>query len=263
MEKQGIYAYAVVSNSQSRLDSPSSARRVKTDNIFLARYKDLTLVGETVDIADFQKELQEALINPKTMEGVLTEHQNTLDRLMRETTVVPFQFGTILKDKEGAVDHLKSSYASYKELLKKFKDRQEWGVRVFADLKKFKTSLSQFNPETKEKLGSGTAYLLRRKQEEEVGEATNEKLVSLSGEILNNLKELAFDYKVTKSAQRLSEKGELLISVFALLLDKSQIRKFSQKLAKLEKKYQEFGLEITSSGPWPAYNFVSPASPER
>ena len=246
MEEQGIYAYGVVSNS-----------RLKMSNIFLVNYKDLTLIGKMIDISDFQKELQKALKNPKTMEVVLTEHQGFLDRLMRKTTVVPFQFGTILKNKEGAVDHLKSSYARYKELLKKFKEREEWGVRVFADLKKFKTSLSQFNPETREKLGSGTAYLLKKKREEEVEEAANEKLAFFSEEILNSLKEFAFECKVTKSAQRFSEKGELLISVFAFLILKSKTRKFNQKLAELGKKYQEFGLRLTSSGPWPAYNFVS------
>lgn len=254
MEKQGIYAYGVVSKSQ-----------LKMDNIFLVHYQDVTLIGKMIDIADFQKELQKALENPKTMEAVLTEHQGILDRLMRKTTVVPFQFGTILKDKEGAVDHLTSSYARYKELLKKFKDRQEWGVRVFADVKKSrntqKSTRSTLLRVDTERLSnvstSGTAYLLRKKQEKETEEATNEKLALFSGEILNSLKELAFECKVTTSAQRFSETGELLISVFAFLILKSRIKEFNQKLVSLQKKYQEPGLRLVSSGPWPAYNFVS------
>ena len=196
----------------------------------------------------FKKELQEALKKPQIMEKVLTEHQSMLDRLMRKTTVIPFQFGTILKDQQAAADHLKSAYTKYQKLLKDFKDRQEWGVRVFA---------TQTNREDTQKSSSGTAYLLRKKQEEEEEKDTNERLVSFSGEILNSLKELAFEYKVTKSAQRFSEKGELLISVFAFLIPKSKIRKFNQKFAMLGKKYQEFGLRLTISGPWPAYNFIS------
>lgn len=263
MEKQGIYAYAVVGN-----------RQPKMDDIFLVNYKDLTLIGKMINIADFQKELQEALKNPKTMEAILTGHQGFLDRLMRKTTVVPFQFGTILKTKEAAVDHLKSFYIRYKELLKKFKDKQEWGVRVFADLKKFRASTVQTNQGNTQRSTrstllrvdterpsnvsrSGTAYLLRKKQEKEAEEAANEKLAFFSGEILSSLKELAFDHKVTKSAQRFSEKGELLISVFAFLILKSKTRKFGQKLESLRKKYQKSGLSLTRSGPWPAYNFVS------
>lgn len=237
MEKQGIYAYAVVGN-----------RQLKMNNIFLVTYQDLILMGKIINISDFKKELQEALNNPKIMEKVLTEHQGILDRLMKKTTVIPFQFGTILKDKEAAADHLKLSYERYKELLKNFKDRQEWGVRVFA---------ARTNQENTQKSSSGTAYLLRKKQEEEAEKATNEKLASFSGEILNSLKELAFEYKVTQSAQRFSEKGELLISVFAFLILKSKTRKFNQKFALLGKTYQEFGLRLTISGPWPAYNFIS------
>ena len=240
MEKQGIYAYGVVNGSQMR-----------GDGYFVVNYKSLTLIGKIINIPDFQKDLQEALKNTKTMKTVLTKHQDFLDRLMRKTTVIPFQFGTILKDKEGAADYLKSSYAKYKELLKKFKDRQEWGVRVFADLKKPRAS------QASQKSNSGTAYLLQKAQEEEEEKATNEKLASFSGEILTSLKELAFEHKVTESTQRFSEKGELLISVFAFLLDKAKVRKFTQKLISLQKKYQEFGLKLTSSGPWPAYNFIS------
>lgn len=246
MEKQAIYAYAVVSNS-----------RLNLDNIILISYKDLTLIGKMINISDFQKELQEVLKNPETMELVLTEHQGFLDRLMRKTTVIPFQFGTVLKNKDGAVSLLKSSYEKFKDLLKKFKGRQEWGVRVFADLKKFRASLIQTNQENTKKSTSGTAYLLKKKQEEEAEKATNERLASCSEDILNSLKELAFECKVTKSSQRFSEKGELLISVFAFLLPKSKTGKFNQKLAKLGKKYRELGLRLISSGPWPAYNFVS------
>ena len=50
MEKQGIYAYAVVGD-----------RQIKMDDIFLVHYRDLTLVGKTIDVSYFQKELQEAL----------------------------------------------------------------------------------------------------------------------------------------------------------------------------------------------------------
>lgn len=237
MEKEGIYAYAVVGN-----------RQLKTNNIFQVTYKDLTLIGKMINISDFQKELKSALKNPKTMEAVLTKHQDFLNRLMRKTTVVPFQFGTILKDKEGALDHLKSSYIKYKELLKKFKDRAEWSIRVFA---------AQTNQENTQKSSSGTAYLLQKKQEEEAKKATNEKLTQFSGEILAGLNKLSLEYKVTKSSQRFSEKGELLIAVFAFLILKSKTRKFNQKFTMLGKKYQEFGLRLTSSGPWPPYNFVS------
>ena len=246
MGKQGIYAYAVVSNSQLKMDS-----------IFVVNYKNLSLIGKMVNISDFQKELQEVLKNPKTMESVLTEHQSFLDRLMRETTLVPFQFGTILKNKEGVIDHLKSSYTKYEKLLKKFKDREEWGIRVFADLKKFRAGLVQTNQENTHKSSSGIAYLLRKKQEEEAEKSTNEKLTSFSEEILNSLKELAFEYKISKSSQRFSEKGELLISVLAFLIVKSMTKKFNQKLVSLQKKYQELGLRLVSSGPWPAYNFLN------
>lgn len=246
----GLYAYAVVGNHRSRRPSLGAGGQVKPDNILAVNYQDLTLIGKLVNISDFQIQLQEAVKKPKTMETVLTEHQGFLDRLMRETTVVPFQFGTILKDEAGAADHLKSAYAKYQQLLKKFKNRQEWGVRVFADLAKFKT-------EDAPKPRSGTGYLLGKIQAEAAERDANQKLNLFSTEIFSGLKQLAFESKVTKSAQRFSEKGEPLISVFAFLVNKSQIKKFSQEFESLQKKYQSFGLSLTSSGPWPAYNFIS------
>lgn len=172
----GLYVYAVVGSYRSRLSSPGAGRQVRADNILAVNYQDLTLIGKLVRISDFQTQLQEALKKSKTMETVLTEHQGFLDKLMTKTTVVPFQFGTILKDKQAAADHLKSGYPKYQELLMKFKDRQEWGVRVFADLAKFKTSAIPTDREDAPKPRSGTGYLLGKKQEEEAEEAANEKL---------------------------------------------------------------------------------------
>lgn len=259
----GLYAYAVVGDRQPRRPvrqrlrlqampgGPSSGTSGQVN------YKDLTLIGKVVKIADFQTQLKQAVKNPKTMETVLTEHQGFLDRLMTKTTVVPFQFGTILKDKQAAAAHLKSGYVKYQKLLTKFKNRQEWGVRVFADLQKLKSGLGQSSPRSSQKLGSGTAYLLRKKQAEAAETAAQEKLAVFSAEILNQLKKFAVEYKPTKSAQRFSDTSEPLISVFAFLVDKSKVRKFSQKLKNQQKKYQKFGLSLTSSGPWPAYNFVN------
>jgi hypothetical protein len=241
-----LYAYGVVAGGQ-----------VKMDHILMVNYRDLTLVGKPVKIPDFQKQLQEALKNPKAMEGVLTEHQGMLDELITKTTVIPFQFGTILKHKQAAADHLKSGYAKYQELLNKFKARQEWGVRVFADLNKFRAGIIPTNQARTPKSRSGTGYLLRKKQEQAADTAANEKLSLFSAQIFAGLKKLAFESKVTKSSQRFSDRGEPLISVFAFLVDKSQIGKFSQKFKSQQKKYQKFGLSLTISGPWPAYNFVN------
>lgn len=238
----GLYAYAVVGNHRPRLPSLGAGGQVN--------YQDLTLIGKLVNISDFQTQLQEALKNPRTMETVLSQHQGFLDKLMTKTTVVPFQFGTILKNKAAAADHLKSAYAKYQQWLKKFKNRQEWGVKVFADLARFKTKAAP-------KPRSGTGYLLGKIQAEAAETAANQKLSLFSTEIFSGLKQLAFESKVTKSAQRFSEKGEPLICVFAFLVDKSQIKKFSQEFESLQKKYQSFGLSLTSSGPWPAYNFIS------
>ena len=242
----GLYAYGVVGN-----------RQVKMDHISMVNYQDLTLVGKAVKISDFQTQLQEALKNPKAMERVLTEHQAIVDELMANSAVIPFQFGTILKHKQAAADYLKSSYSRYQELLGKFKARQEWGVRVFADLKKLTAGIVPTNQPDTPRSGGGIGYLLRKKQEQAADTVANQKLALFSGQIFSGLKQLAFESKVTKSSQRFSDKGEPLICVFAFLVDKSKLGKFSRKLKSQQKKYQKFGLSLAISGPWPAYNFIN------
>lgn len=247
MEKKGIYAYGVITTPTDSL---------KMNNIFLVSYKNLSLVGKMVSIKDFQKKIKKTLKSPVEMEEILKSHQSVLDGLMKKTTVVPFKFGTILKNKKAAAGLLKSSYIKFRRLLTKLKEREEWGVRVFADKERFKTKIKAQAKGTMGKQGTGTAYLLRKKREKEAEEKMEGKLAFFSSKIFAALEKLAFEAKVSQSSQRFSEKGEILVSVFAFLLDKQRVKKFLNQTADLEKKYQGWGLRLTISGPWPAFNFV-------
>lgn len=263
MEKQGIYAYGVVSTPSSKL---------KIDEVLLISFKDLAIVAKSVSVKDFQKKIKKALESPEQMKEVLLNHQQVLEQLMKKTTVVPFQFGTILKSKKGAEGMLKSSYVKFKRLLGKLKDKQEWGLRLFIDKqslisreleirKKFKKRLTKkgkslAKSEKSVRQGAGTAYLLGQKMAQEAEEKTEERLALLSDQVYKQLGKVAFEAKITSSAQRFSEKGEALVSVFAFLLTEGKIKKFQNQVEQLQIKYQPWGLRLKVSGPWPAFNFV-------
>lgn len=253
MEKQGIYAYGVISTPSSKL---------KIDNVSFISFKDLTIVAKPVSVKDFQKKIKKALKSPEQMKEVLLNHQQVLDQLMKKTTVVPFQFGTILKNKKGAEGMLKSSYVKFKRLLSKLKDKQEWGLRLFVDREKFRKRLTKKGKSLakSEKLvrqGAGTAYLLGQKMAKEAEEEAEERLALFSEQVYKQLGKVAFEAKITSSAQRFSEKGEALVSVFAFLLTEGKIKKFQNQVEQVQTKYQPWGLRLKVSGPWPAYNFVS------
>lgn len=227
------------------------------NNIFLISYKDLGVVGEKIFLDDFQKEIKKTLKNPLEMEKILTDYQRVLNKLMKKNTVIPFQFGTILKDKKGAKSLLEASYLKFKRLLGKLKNKEEWGLRVFADMAKFQNKAKANKKEIKVKSqGQGASYLLRKKIEQEKEKEAGHKLNSLLNKLFVNLGARAFEKKITQSSQRFSEKGEVLACSFAFLLERGKVKSFSKEVGNVQKKHQPCGLRLVLSGPWPAYNFL-------
>ncbi len=96
---------------------------------------------------------------------------------MKDSTVVPFKFGTILKDEQAALKLLDDE-EQFKKLLLKFSARAEWGLKVYGDTHAFMQHVAQSNPRFKDleeqraSLSRGTGYLLGKKVEEELRNST-------------------------------------------------------------------------------------------
>jgi len=268
VSKVGLYAYGLVGKSPKRLNILGID---KMNKVYLVEERGMYVCVSKIDTDEFQDEIKKLLSKltktagdiPNEIEEILRRHEDVLDTLMKLTTVVPFKFGTILKDEKAASKMLRDYGEKFKKLLSKFTGRAEWGLKVYTDNQEFKKHLMQTEPKFKslevkrEELSRGVAYLLEKKMEEELKDGIADRLAKLTGVIFQEAGKDTHEAKLNKTLpQKLTGKKKEMILNTAYLIEREKVARFRKQAQIIIKKYEPMGLEIEVSGPWPPYSFT-------
>lgn len=262
----GLYAYGLTSAPARQLAMPGIDQR---HIVFPVEEVGLCVMVSAIDVDDFQSQAQRAFaaLAADTASddagALLQAHEDVVAALMKETTIVPFTFGTILKDEQAAVKMLRDDEKRFKSLLATFAEKEEWGVKVYADQPQFTRHIAQSAPairvqgEEREKLSRGAAYLLGRKQEEDLKDTAAAQLAGISTTIFRTLEEVAYEAKLNKTLpQKLTGKKTEMVLNAAYLVERKMTVRFGRQAQKLRAQYESLGLDLEITGPWPPYNFI-------
>jgi hypothetical protein len=263
----GLYAYGLVDKSPEHLDIVGIDQHNK---VFpLPGNASYVMVSE-IDIDAFQQQVKQQLSaltdTPEDIQqasaALLQAHEDVVDTLMHSATVVPFQFGTVLKDRAAVSKMLQQNEEQFKNLLVKFAARAEWGLKVYADQQAFSQYTMHLKPELQklstqhEGLSKGVAYLLGRKMEEELKENALARLSEICEAIFLELGAIAHEAKLNRPQKLTGKKKEMIInSVY--LVENASSATFCQHGTHLMEHYSSMGLELELSGPWPPYSFIA------
>jgi len=264
----GLYAYGMVGKSSEPCDILGIDKK---GHVYPVQGKDSCVMVSEIDIDTFQDQVKKLVseltgstgTTQRGTEEILQAHEDVVDILMKSTTVVPFQFGTILKDEQAALKMLQEYEEKFKNLLSKFVGRAEWGMKVYANQQEFIRYMVQIEPEFKhleekrEGLSKGAAYLLGKKMEEELKENALTRLVEVSEVIFHKLGKAAYEGKLNKTMpQKLTGKKKEMILNTVYLVEREKAATFCRKGKRLMEHYKVMGLELEVSGPWPPYSFT-------
>lgn len=259
-DKKLIYTYCLTRKAIPRF----SLSGIDKQKIYQLSWQDLTAIVSKVKYKDFkQKALIKNLKRPKWAEAKIRTHAAVVQKVMEKQTVLPLKFGTIFKNDTGVKKMLRASQAKFTALLNKFKDKQEWGVKIYADSQKLRQFLKKtdedFNKIKRraEQASSGQNYLLEKKAAEELEEKVAETINHCVNKIYSSLGLKSLQSRLSKNLPFNAtgkNKDMILNSVF--LVDKGHFNKFNQSLNKMLTQYKQFNLEAELSGPWPVYSFL-------
>ena len=262
----GLYAYGLVDRSPEALDIVGIDQHSKVFPV--AGHASCVMVSE-IDVDTFQQQVkQQFSVLTGIAEGIhqgvtmlLQAHEDVVDTLMQGSTVVPFQFGTVLKDKAAALKMLQEGEERFKNLLDKFAGRAEWGLKVYVDQPEFMQHIVHTEPEfqklvaQREGLSKGVAYLLGRKMEEELKEQALARQAEVCEAIFLQFGNLAYERKLNQPQKLTGKKKEMLLNA-VYLVEKAQGTAFCQQREHLMEYYSSMGLDLEVSGPWPPYSFI-------
>lgn len=222
----------------------------------------LGAVVSRVLLSQFGEEaLEEKLQDLHWLEEKVRLHQELLQQIMKERTIIPMKFGTIFQSQERVLAILEEQREHFQTLLKNLSGNVEWGVKGYYRREEMHEYLR--SGEGSSKLGQGStglgkAYLLRKKIEEEldsraadysrkIGEEAYRRFCVYSARsTLNKL----LNRNITGREEELFFNGAFLV---ALTFQES----FLNTAEKFNREFGAQGVFVEVSGPWPPYSFVT------
>lgn len=224
-----LYLYAIVDQPFTRL--PITDGLAGTQLFSLAYYDIAAIVSEF------------AAPSPQPSEANAWQHEAVIEAFMAQQTVLPVRFGTVFSSETAIKTVLETHYSSLVADLQRLRHKVELGLRVL-------WPAQAEGPLSLPKASGKTAktYLRTRLALSQQTQAQQQKAEALAQQIHTPLAQLALEH----TSQILLTPRLLLTAAY--LLPQDQVSLFQQKVLETQKLGPN--LQILSTGPWPAYNFI-------
>ena len=237
------YIYCIIETSQDKQYTSSGV--CKSQPVYTLRYNNIAAVISDVQNGVIKAAVEECLC-----------HEKVLKEAMEETTVLPFEFGTVSPDEKAIMNLLKDNYLNIKRSITALRDKLEMNVKavwpdmpgIFKEIVSENRHIALYKKEIEKKPVNQT-YQDRIKIGQLVARALYEKKEKEMYSIVTVLKRNCVKYVPQKIA------GESMIFNGAFLIRKANLTRFESTLYKLGDKLNS-RVNFTYTGPLPAYNFI-------
>lgn len=218
------------------------------EGVSTVSHNEISGVISKVSLDEFGEEaLKKNLESMDWVTEKVFNHERVVEDVMKKTTVIPMKFCTIFKSTENILKLLEEKYSYFKELLDRFSNSHEWGLKIYCAAR----------PEPVSKaISSGREYLMAKKEERERALEFEEAVNNSIEDIYREVRTVSEDFRLNRPTPKelLSGKDkEQVLNASFLVLDSNRDRLIGMADG-LAKKYQ--GLELALAGPLPVYSFV-------
>jgi hypothetical protein len=240
------YVYGVIAGA------PAPSLR---EELTVVREGPLAAVAGAVPLEEFgEARLREHLADMAWVEATARAHEQVLDLIRRQVTVIPMRMCTVYRTEGGIREMLRRESEALTEALADLDGKTEWGVKVILHD-------TGDRPDAEGTAGAGTgtgaAYMESRRRERDREEQAARLVEEACEQIHERLSNAAAD-ALLAAPQRpevSGHQGEMVLNG-AYLVEDSTLEAFRDEVATLQDAFSSLGLELEMTGPWPAYNFV-------
>lgn len=216
----------------------------------------LAAVASQVPLEEFgEARLREHLADMIWVETIARAHEAVLDGVQEQATVIPMRMCTVYRTEGGIREMLSRESEPLHDAIDRLDGKAEWGLKVFTDFARAGDGIHNVDAGAGE--GSGAAYMERIRTERELRERAMEVAEAAAAEIHDRLSAVAGDAQ-TIPLQRpevSGHGGDMILNGVYLVADDAAPA-FYEAAEALRSEFEIHGIELTLTGPWPAYNFV-------
>jgi len=185
-------------------------------------------------------------------------HQAATAALMRAGAIVPLRAFTLFSSDAALRQWLLADREQLLHTLERLQGKQEWTLRIEFDPERWSAalvgrvdSLRALSAEI-DAATTGKAFLLRKKRDEERKKASRDAEVQLVQEIeAEVLKRLACE-----SVAESRERRDGAFPQINVLVNRDEESRLQELHEELTKRYEDEGVAVALTGPWPPYTFA-------
>ncbi len=259
MEEEGLLLYCIVNHFDENNNSFKGIDDIHP--ICAIEYKGLFGIYSKVYLNEYSEEnLKIKGEDIKWLTEKACKFMNILQLLSGNKVSIPMKFLTLFNNENRLRDALSENYHLFNETLNSLRDCEEHSVKIYCDVKHFKETA--MNAEITAFAASlfnkpkGAAFFLKKKFDIDLDNKVEKKIFASANSIIETVKPYCKELKSNKLlAKEITCVQEKMILNCAVLINQTQIDEFQNSINQLKENYQDCGIIIECSGPWPPYNF--------
>ena len=259
MNNELIYVYCLT-NSQPEFNEISDTNGLRT--IFLDGFY---VIVKDVSVDDFSEEsFKRHLSDLMWLEANARDHIEVITGIMKNSSVIPFKFGTIFQEEDSLKNFIKDYFDSLTENFEYVGGKEEWAIKIYCDRKVLSNQIDELSEEAatleRQIMSSspGKAYLLKRKKNDLIEFEMN-RICKIYGQRyfdeFNNLSEsISLNNLLPKE---ITGREDTMILNATFLVKTKNVVDFKGVAEIFEKKDRNSGFNLEFTGPWPPFSFIS------
>jgi len=201
-----------------------------------------------------EKPIEQGLRDLAWVSSVAVPHEAVVEHVAKSGTVVPMKLFTLFRSDTRALEHVAKRRKRIDRLVERIEGREEWGLRVLLDetaaLRRARDEAQAVAPGA-----PGAAFLLRKKKEHDLAREVIEQARDRADGLFELLAVQADDAR--RRPPPPGEVGKRVLLDAAFLLQRKKAKAFQTKVRAEAKRLADRDYQLTLTGPWPAYTFVS------
>ncbi len=222
-------------------------------------WRDLQAVVCAVDLTEFgEASLARNLEDLTWLERVARTHNDVVFAVAATGTVAPMRLVTICEGEDSVRDRIEALHHDLSAALDRVEGRREWSVKVYAATAAAEPAPEP--PDDKAEVGSGAAYLRRKRALADRRRAASDRSLHVADEIYGALAAAAVAARqLPPQDPRLTGRSEPMILNAAYLVAIDEGAAFRALVQRVNETHASATLE--AEGPWPPYSFATLDAP--
>lgn len=259
MENELVYIYCIADQPLKR-DLLS-----ENENLRCLALQGFYVIAKLVSPDEFSEEnLRKNFSDLGWIDRNARDHIRVITGVMDKSSVIPFKFGTIFNTIGNLEKFIMDYSASLAENFNNIKGKEEWSVKIYCNREVLTQQIDELSEEVgalqREILQSkpGKAFILKRKKAELIEREIDQVIRTCGQSCYNELASVSELVQINNLLPKeITERTDEMILNCSCFVKVEKIGELLSDIGSLREKYQNAGLEIEATGPWPPFSFIS------